>query len=198
LGRQLTNISTGHYGDNFRPHDNLHKELSGFDFQNGLYYYNVGEGKDFYRCWDEYVEYGFIAAGGGTRYRDAILGFEKGDIVATYLSRKGYVGIGRITHKARPIRDVRINGTPLLSLPSKARGLKKNINDDDNCEYVALVEWIASVDRGEAKWKRKSGIFTSQLVRASLDAQPETVKYLEEEFSVSFKDLLMARASEIE
>ena len=42
LGKQLTNISSGHYASNFRPHDALHRKLSGFDFQNGLYYYNVG------------------------------------------------------------------------------------------------------------------------------------------------------------
>ena len=45
----------------FRSHDSLHKNLSGFDFKNGLYYYNVGEG--FHRNWDDYVEYGFISAG---------------------------------------------------------------------------------------------------------------------------------------
>jgi hypothetical protein len=37
----LTNISSGHFADKFRPHDTLHKELSGFDYQNGFYYYNV-------------------------------------------------------------------------------------------------------------------------------------------------------------
>jgi hypothetical protein len=191
LGRQLTNISPGHYGDNFRPHDNLHKELSGFDFQNGLYYYNVGEGEDLYRCWEEYMEYSFIAAGGGTRYRDAMLGFEVGDVFAAYIpGPTGYVGIGRITHKATPIRDVQIDGTPLLSLPLKSTGLKKNVNDDDNCEYIALVEWITVVDRCEAKWKSNSGIFASQLVRASLDAQPETIKYLEQEFSVNLRKLI--------
>lgn len=29
LGRQLTNVSSGHYADNFRPHDTLHRDLSG-------------------------------------------------------------------------------------------------------------------------------------------------------------------------
>src|ERR1700722_16016885 len=41
LGRQLTNVSSGHYASNFRPHDTLHAQLSGFDFHSGLYYYNV-------------------------------------------------------------------------------------------------------------------------------------------------------------
>ena len=41
LGRQLTNISSGHYSDKFRPHNTIHSMLSGFDYQNGIYYYNV-------------------------------------------------------------------------------------------------------------------------------------------------------------
>jgi len=42
LGKWTTNIATGHFADKFRPHNTLHKELSGFDYQNGIYYYNVG------------------------------------------------------------------------------------------------------------------------------------------------------------
>jgi len=44
LGKVLTNVATGHYSENFRPHDTLHIDLSGFDFQNGIYCYNIGEG----------------------------------------------------------------------------------------------------------------------------------------------------------
>jgi hypothetical protein len=38
LGRQLTNISSGHYSENFRPHNTLHTELSGFDYQCGIFW----------------------------------------------------------------------------------------------------------------------------------------------------------------
>lgn len=38
LGKHLTNIASGHYSKNFRPHDTLHKKLPGFDFQNSVYY----------------------------------------------------------------------------------------------------------------------------------------------------------------
>ena len=44
LGKWTTNIASGHFADKFRPHNTLHKELSGFDYRNGIYYYNVGEG----------------------------------------------------------------------------------------------------------------------------------------------------------
>jgi hypothetical protein len=46
---------------------------------------------------------------------------------------------------------------------------------------------LSSVDRSEAKWKRNAGIYTTQLIRASLDKQPKTVKYLEEAFGVSMR-----------
>ena len=102
LGRQLTNVSSGHYAKNFRPHNTAHLELSGFDYERGLYYYNVGEGV--HRDWDDYRTFGFISAGQGVRWRDAMLGFRTGDVVAAYLKKHGFVGIGRITDQARPDR----------------------------------------------------------------------------------------------
>ena len=66
LGRQLTNVSSGSYAHNFRPHDTLHLDLAGFDFENGIYYYNVGEGSA--RDWDDYREFGFISGGQGARW----------------------------------------------------------------------------------------------------------------------------------
>ncbi|OOF13109.1 hypothetical protein BZG79_08585 [Salinivibrio sp. MA427] len=188
LGKQLTNISSGHYADNFRPHDSLHKYLSGFDFQNGLYYYNVGEGP--HRNWDDYVAHGFISAGQAPRFRDAMLGFQKGDFVAAYLKRHGFVGVGQIIQSARPVRDVLVGGIPLLQQELACPNIAENSNDLDKSEYVALVDWIKTVPRNEAKWKSKSGLFTSQLIRASLDGQPETVKFLEQEFAVDFAELL--------
>lgn len=188
LGKQLTNVSSGHYADNFRPHDSLHKNLSGFDFQNGLYYYNVGEGS--HRNWDDYVAHGFISAGQATRFRDAMLSLQKGDFIAAYLKGHGFVGIGQITQSAKPVRDVLIDNIPLLQKDLVRPNISENSNDLEKSEYVALVNWIKVFPRNEAKWKPKSGLFTSQLIRASLDGQPETVKYLEQEFAVDFAELM--------
>ncbi|SFC36795.1 GIY-YIG nuclease family protein [Pseudoalteromonas denitrificans] len=188
LGKQLTNISSGHYADKFRQHDTFHKKLSGFDYKNSLYYYNVGEGA--HRNWDDYVNLGFISAGQAPRFRDAMLGFEEGDFIAAYLKGHGYVGIGKITHKAKPVREVLINNIPLLQQRLVCPNIKENSNDGDKSEYVALVDWLITENRNTARWKPKSGIFTSQLIRASLDAQPETVNYLEQEFSLNFAELM--------
>lgn len=188
LGKQLTNISSGHYADNFRPHDSLHKKLGGFDFQNGFYYYNVGEG--IHRNWEDYVKYGFISAGQAPRFRDAMLGLQKGDLIAAYLKGHGFVGIGQIVQCALPVRDVLVGNVPLLQKELASPNIADNSNDPEKSEYVALVNWIKVVSRKEAKWKSKSGLFTSQLVRASLDGQPTTVKYLESEFSINVTDFL--------
>ena len=188
LGKQLTNISSGHYAENFRPHDTLHKKISGFDFQNSLYYYNVGEG--IHRNWNDYLKYGFISAGQAPRFRDAMLGFQEGDVVVAYLKGKGFVGIGRITQKAIPVREVVLNNVPLLKHSLECLKIEENSDDYEKSEYVALVSWLSTVTREEAKWQSKSGLFTSQLVRASLDAQPETVKFLEKEFNINFAELM--------
>jgi hypothetical protein len=106
LGKQLTNISSGHFADKFRPHDKMHLELSGFDFKSGVYYFNVGEGP--HRQWIDNKKYGFISAGQGKQWGDAISGFREGDILAAYLKGRGFVGIGKISARAAPIRDVKI------------------------------------------------------------------------------------------
>jgi uncharacterized protein len=188
LGRQLTNISSGHYADNFRPHFTLHTELTGFDFQCGLYYYNVGEGP--HRNWDDYKQYGFISAGGGAKYRDAMLNFRVGDIVATYLKGRGFVGIGRVTSLATPAREATIVDAPLLSLDLRCKGMAEHAASTEMCEYVAGVEWLRAVERTEAKMKRKSGIFTTTHIRANLDGQPTTVAFLEEAFQINLREHL--------
>ncbi len=188
LGKQLTNVSSGHYSENFRPHNTLHLELSGFDYQCGVYYYNVGEGP--HRNWDDYRSLGFISAGQGTRWRDAMLGFQKGDAVAAYLKRHGFVGVGVLTDRAKPIREVTIKGKPLLSHDLVCPGMAENAESDDYCEYVAPVKWIATVAREKARWKPKAGLYTTTHVRASLDGQPKTIAFLEKEFGVNVRELV--------
>jgi hypothetical protein len=188
LGRQLTNVASGHYASNFRPHDTFHIKLSGFDYQSGIYYYNVGEGA--HRNWDDYVKYGFISAGQGVRWRDAMNAFQPGDVAVAYLKDRGFVGIAKALERAKPVRELAINGKPLLSYALKCSGLGENAESNELCEFVVPVEWIRSVDRAEAKWKAKSKLYTTPLIRASLDGQPETIQFLEREFDVNLRELV--------
>jgi hypothetical protein len=188
LGKWTDNVATGHFADKFRPHNTLHKELSGFDFQNGLYYYNVGEGT--HRNWDDYVEFGFISAGGGPRWRDAMLGFNRGDAFVAYLKRHGFVGVGRILSPARRSREVKINGKTLITLPLRCPRMNERCDDANHSEYICLVDWLAVVPREQAKWRATPKLYTTTHVRASLDGQPETVKFLEQEFRVSIREVI--------
>lgn len=192
LGKWTTNISSGHFADKFRPHNALHKELSGFDFQNGFYYYNVGEKRHStrHRTWEDYIEFGFISGGQGARWRDAMLGFNTGDVFAAYLKEHGFVGVGRIKTKAQMIRDVRIEGKPLLDLPLRCKNMNDNSDSNDLSEYVCIVDWLKTVPREEAKWRSKPKLYTTTHVRASLDGQPETIAFLEEQFGILIRELI--------
>jgi len=188
LGKYTTNIATGHFAKTFRPQNTMHKPLIGFDYSTGIYYYNVGE--CIYRNWGDFRKYGFISAGRGTRYRDAMLGFNVGDIVVPYFSECGYVGIGKILSTAQMFREVEINGQQLHSLPLLAENADHDSQDDDLCEYVCKVRWIKRVSAENAKWKSKAGLYTNPAIRASLEGKRKTIRFLENEFNVSISNLL--------
>lgn len=182
LGRHLTNVAPGHFEDKFRPHDKMHLKLSGFDYKSGLYYFNVGDGV--HRNWDDCRQRGFISAGQGPQWRDAICRFQPGDVLCAYLKNHGFVGVGRIKESAKPIREVTINGVPVLHLPLNCKSMGDNVESDDLCEHLCLVEWVRAVERTEAKWESKAGLYTTTHIRASLFGQPKTIAFLEKEFAI--------------
>ena len=188
LGKNLTNLSSGHFANKFRPHDTLHIDLAHFDYEKGLYYVNVGEGDN--RCWEDCREFGYMSAGQGVKYSDPIRTLEIGDIVAAYLKGFGYVGIGRVTKKAVRVNNFKINGKHISRYNLKMPNVYSN-SDNEKSEFMVKVDWIKSVDRNDAKWKPKSNLFASQLIKASLENQQETVKFLEREFEINFKELFL-------
>jgi len=187
LGKQLTNISSGHYAQNFRPHDLLYREISGFDFNNAFYYFNVGEGDT--RTWRDCLKFGFVSAGQDPKYSAAVKRLEVGDVIAAYVNRRGYVGVGKITHKALPVSEVTINGVPLLQLDLTS-DLGRNAGNQ-NSEYVARVDWLRSLPKESAKWKKNSGLFYTQQIAASLDRQEKTREFIEKEFDIDISDLIV-------
>lgn len=186
LGKNLTNLSSGHFANKFRPHDTLHFDLDHFDYEKGIYYVNVGEGDN--RCWEDCKKYGYLSAGQHPKYSDPIRTLEKGDIVAGYLKGFGYVGIGCVTNKAVRANSFKINGRLLSRYDLKMPNIFTNA-DNENSEFLVKLDWIKSVDRKDAKWKSKSKLFSSQLVKASLENQQKTIQFLESEFKIDFKEL---------
>jgi hypothetical protein len=137
------------------------------------------------------MRFGFISAGQGARWRDAMLGFNEGDVIAAYLKKHGFVGVGRILSRAVRIMEARINGKPLLDLPLRCKRMNENCNDLELSEYVCLVEWLAKSPRDKAKWRSKPKLYTTTHVRASLDGQPDTTQFIETEFGVDLQNDLI-------
>jgi len=185
LGKHLTNKSSGLFSKKFRPHNTLHRHLPGFDFQNGIYYLNVGKGP--HRCWSDCRTYGFLSAGQGKRWRDQIQGLNVGDLVAAFVTKAGYVGVGRITVAALPINEFKINGLPLNSNTLACPNIYENSNDLEKSEYVVGVEWIKTVAEEDAYFRRHAGLFAPQRVRASLSNQQTTLSFIEESFGINLE-----------
>ena len=168
LGRTLTNKSSGHYADKFRPKNTLHKLLHNFDYRAGIYYFNVGEGA--HRNWDDNREYGFISAGQGARWRDQISRLQKDDVIAAYLSGFGYVGIGKVLDRAKMVKFAQdFQRRSLIKLKLQQPNIFENSESKIKSEYAVPVNWIRAVPRAQAKWASNKGIYSSQLVRASLE-----------------------------
>ena len=192
--KALTNIASGHYSINFRPANTMHTTLNGFDYQNGVYYYNTG-----HRSWDDMRRYGYISAGGGNPWRREICSFQVGDVCSVYVSGVGYVGVGRVLEKAIPIRDFKVDGVSIITEPlqdKKKEWFIDRLDLDENseyCEYMVRVKWFKTIDEKDARRiTKKSGLFYSQLSKASLDNQPKTIKFLEKEFNLNFVELLQS------
>lgn len=89
------------------------------------------------------------------------------------------------------IRNICIATKRLLDLPLLCKNMDDNMSDPKKSEYVALVQWIKTFPRNQGKWKSKSGLYTTTHVRASLDGQPKTIDFVETEFGVDLKKLIV-------
>lgn len=184
----LDNVSSGNFQDNFRPENQFHKNIPGFDFENDIFYLNVGEGK--HRSWNDCKKYGFMAAGNGQRFSDSLKKLSKGDVIAAYVTKSGFVGIGKVTKEAVKAIDFRYKNKPLEKLDLECDGILENSHDDELGEYLIAVEWIKSVPKEKAFFKSRIGLYTPQKVRASLANQPKTLAFIESSFDVILEEIM--------
>src|SRR5690606_31084645 len=130
------------------------------------------------------------SAGQDRKWSDPIKTLEIGDIVTAYLKGHGYVGIGKVEEKAVRVNEFRINNKLLNQFDIQTKRIYDNC-DNEKTEFPVKVRWIKSVGRKNAKWKSNSGLFSTQLIKASLQGQPTTIDFLESEFDVNFSELMM-------
>ena len=174
----------------FRPHNTMHLDLYEFDYQNGIYYFNVGEGQR--RSWADCRNYGYLSAGGGRLWSDQIQTLIPGDVVAAYLSDNGYVVVGIVCEPAVMARGFEVAGKRLNELELERKGILDDADDPDMAEYVARIDWKVSSTSSEAIWAKKKGLFSFPMAKASLQNQPKTVDFISDAFNIDLRGLLKA------
>jgi hypothetical protein len=126
-----------------------------------IYFLNVPERAG--RRWEEFRSGGYLSTVGCARALDALSELAAGDVLAAYVRRCGYVGVGIVTAS--------VQATPA-----------------SQSEYVLPVMWLRAVDREHACWLPRRGLFSSPQIKASLAAQPATLRYLQNAFAVSLDE----------
>lgn len=152
----------------------------------GFWFVNVGvDAVADNRTWEDARDYGFVSAGQGARWRDAMRKLKVGDRIFAYVKGRGYVGYGIVTHEAVIARDFRVrNGAALFNQPLTGSTIRENPDDEERAEYVVAVDWKNTVDLVEAR--KYAGIFAIQQVTCKIyDAK--TAEYLSKEFAVATK-----------
>jgi hypothetical protein len=158
---------------------------------SGMWFVNVGmdswdvpardkAGHGYSRHWENCIRYGYVAAGGGSRYSDALRRLSMGDQILAYQKGLGYVGYGIITRLATPLQD--------FVLPDGS-SLEKSINPEEpnagvpveRWEYAVGVQWKTHFNLANAKTFK--GAFANQNVVCKLSDE-ETVKFLRKAFDI--------------
>lgn len=111
------------------------------------WFFNTGDHGDY--DWEDYRQYSFICAGGGRKFRNLMERFKVEDVIYAYVSRSGYVGVGTVTKEALSFREATLSdGTRLADLT--LAGTYNDSEDDDICDWIALVEWESNVGKSQA------------------------------------------------
>jgi hypothetical protein len=156
---------------------------------NGEYYVNFGDGD--HRNWEDARQFGFVSAGHGPRYRDAIQRLEPNNRIWVNIpGPTGYVGVGKVSASAVPLTEFLVtdgNGRtlPLLEAGIKCKNMAEDAHDPDMSEYVARVKWIKTVPISQAV--REKGFFGNQnCVAEPADPKwPYTVERLKHRFGIT-------------
>ena len=144
----------------------------------GYWFVNVGEG--LHRTWEDNIKFGYIGAGQGTRYSNALKRLNVGDKIFAYMKGIGYVGFGEVQSEAIMIKNfITDNGISLLECDLKSERLSENCDDEKLSEYAVKINWIKTFPAKEAK--TFTGIFANQNVVCKLRNEA-TLKFVHKEF----------------
>lgn len=127
---------------------------------NGEYYVSYGGG----RSWDDARSLGFISGGGGPFFSGTLQMLSPGDRIWVNIPRKGYVGVGLVTERSRPITELEFDTSggrrPALDVISNASEIRERADDPDKREYAVRVNWLDTKRDTEAF--KELGLFGNQ------------------------------------
>lgn len=146
----------------------------------GYWFVNVGEGP--HRTWEDNLNFGYIGAGQGTRYSNALKRLNIGDKIFAYMKGFGYVGFGEIQNKAIMIKDfLTDDGKLLLDCELKSERPSDNHDNEELSEYVVKIRWLKTFPTKKAK--TFPGIFANQNVVCKLRHEA-TLNFVHKEFKI--------------
>jgi len=164
------------------PVDVEERSVSGIKAKwTGYYFVNTGiTDDDGARNWSLNRKYGFMSAGGGARWVNAIRKLKKDDRIFALIKGKGYVGYGIVEEGAVLVKEYTFNDKLITEdLPKDHPWRQKK--DPSTDEWMARVKWLKTYDESEAQWFK--GAFANQHVVCKLRDQ-NTFKFLVEKFEV--------------
>ncbi len=156
---------------------------------NGEFYVNFGKGD--HRRWEDARKFGFVSAGHGPKYRDAIQRLEPGNrIWVNVPGGTGYVGVGIVEEPAVAVKEFEVKNAegapvPLLNAGIVSTNMGEHADDPELSEYVARVKWMRTVPL--AQGVREPGFFGNQnCVAEPRDAKwPYTIDRLKQKFGIT-------------
>lgn len=139
---------------------------------NGEFYVSFGEGET--RRWSDAMKYGYIAAGGGSWYSKTLDTLEVGGRIWVNIPGRGYVGVGRVLEKAKPITEFKIRNSSgqLVPINQVSKSMPETDRPVDQLEYFVSVEWVKTVLAEEAV--KEKGFFGNQ----NSAARPKAKKWV--------------------
>lgn len=152
---------------------------------NGEFYVSFGEGEE--RHWADAQRYGYIAAGGGAWYSKTLDTLEVGGRIWVNVPGQGYVGVGKVLDKAKPITEFRLPDSSGKKVPitQLVKDLPSPDKPSDQLEYYVPVQWIKTVPLNQAV--KELGFFGNQNSAARPRAQKwnHTVERLKKRWEIT-------------
>ncbi len=158
--------------------DNVEKRKN--KVSTGYRFVNTGidEGKK--RDWKNNIEFGYISAGGGARWINAIRRLRKEDKIFALIKGKGYVGYGIVEEEAILVKNFIVHGQKITDQLESGHPWKQE-KDPLKDEWLVRVKWVKTYPENEARWFK--GAFANQNVVCEL-RDMKTFEFLRKEFEI--------------